>query len=184
MALVAFFDLRGFTAWSLKQSPDVLQRTIENLEIAFQNAFLRSWCHRLFSKGTGDGLMVVSEAGNFGESIATPSENLQPGHCRAFCIACAQTVEAAGKSVPEELAVGCGITLGEVTQLYLLGRPDYIGSPVNDASKIQAIAYGEVCIATKVIDQLRAEGFNAEGKVIPGKGSRIETARLFELFGA
>jgi class 3 adenylate cyclase len=182
-ALVAFFDLRKFTEWSAKKDPDEVQGIIESFERGFQNAFSRSWCERLFSKGTGDGLMVVSEAGNFEQAVATQEGELQLGHCKAFCAACAETVEEASRSIPDALAVGGGVTLGKIKQFYFLGRPDYIGPVVNEASKIQAIAYGELCVSTEVVNQLQSDGVNVTGKNIPGKGMRLATTDLANLRG-
>jgi class 3 adenylate cyclase len=173
LALIAFFDLRGFTNWSSGQRPKLVQDTVERFEIAFQNAFFRPWCQQVFAKGTGDGLMVVSEAGRCAGAPGAGDDGWQPGHVKLFSLACARTVEDAAKDIPEDLAVACGITLGEVTQLYLLGRPDYIGPAVNDASKIQAGAYGEVCLSTNVVDRLRMEGVEIVGVRMPGKGLRL-----------
>lgn len=184
VALVAFFDLRGFTTWSSKQDPKLVQDTIEHFENSFQNAFSRPWCQQVFAKGTGDGLMVVSEAGLYAPAPAIAEGEFQTGHCEAFCVACARTVEDASKDIPDELAVGCGITLGRVTQLYLLGRPDYIGPEVNNASKIQAIAYGELCMTTDVVNRLRKDGVDVNGKVIPTKGIRLAVAELVNRQGA
>ncbi len=135
-ALIAFFDLRGFTNWSAKQDPKLVQITIEIFEHSFQDAFYRSRCKQVFAKGTGDGLMVVSEAGRYGSVPAVHDGGFQAGHVKAFCLACAETVDNGAKHIPDDLAGGCGVTVGQVAQLYILGRFDYIGPPVNDASKI------------------------------------------------
>ena len=159
-ALIAFFDLRNFTKWS--DSPEVdangIQDVIEKMEHSFQEAFSRPWCQSLFAKGTGDGFMVVSEAGWHAVGGGATETSFQAGHTKAFCRACAETVQRARKIIPEELAIGCGITTGQVTQLYLLGRVDYIGPPVNEASKIQAIAYNELCMSAKVVGYLLKDG--------------------------
>jgi class 3 adenylate cyclase len=172
-ALTAFFDLRGFTTWSAGQEPLVVQEAIENFENAFQHAFSRRWCQRIFAKGTGDGLMVVSEAACFAEGPPPPAGDLHPRHCAAFCLAAAQTVVDAASLIPRDLAVGCGVTLGRVMQLYLLGRPDYIGPEVNSASKIQSVAYSELCLSNAVVERLASDGFVVHGTEIPGKAIRI-----------
>lgn len=182
-ALIAFFDLRGFTTWSSNQDPKDVQDTIEHFEKSFQNAFSRPWCQQIFAKGTGDGFMVVSEAGRYTHGPAATEGEFQSGHVKAFCLACAKTVEDAAKGIPNELAVGCGVTLRRVTQLYLLGRPDYIGPKINDASKIQAIAYGELCLSTEVVDRLRRDGVDVDGKSIPTKGIRLAVADLIQAAG-
>lgn len=169
-ALVAFFDLRGFTQWSTSAGVDagVIQEVIENIERAFPEAF-RGLGSELFAKGTGDGFMVVSEASWYDPSTA----DVQPGHAVAFCRACAETVRSAMKEIPNKLATGCGITTGKITQLYLLGRFDYIGPKINEASKIQAVAYNELCIAPEVMELLEKGGEKISGWPLPGKGMRV-----------
>jgi class 3 adenylate cyclase len=184
-ALVAFFDLRGFTTWSndvarrpgaQETAPEEIQRVVETLEQAFQGAFAmpqQGWSH-IFAKGLGDGLMVVSEA-RWGGPADKP---VQPEHALKFCTACAQTVRDASAALAErKLAVGCGITTGPLTQLYLLGRYDYIGNAANDASKIQAIAYNELCVSEAVVDLL---GAKFKHTLLSGKGWRVA---LNELLG-
>lgn len=168
-ALVAFFDLRGFTTWSGSATAPEVQEVVHGFEVAFQDAFSGKWCSKLFAKGTGDGFMVVSEEG---WNLSCTSD-FGGGHAKAFCGACATTLITARKSLPPELAVGCGVTLGEITQFYVLGRPDYAGPAVNEASKIQSVAYDEMCIAKPALDRLNADEAWPEGKVLPGKGTRI-----------
>jgi class 3 adenylate cyclase len=141
-ALVAFLDLRGFTKWSASAPPARVQEAIERVEDAFQQAFPMN--DPLFVKGLGDGLMVLSEAD---PKVTTDA-------AKAFCRRCGSTVRLARKAFSEPafnaLAVGCAITAGEVQRVYVLGRYDYIGEPVNRASKNQGIAYDELCIADEV----------------------------------
>ena len=172
-ALIAFFDLRNFTDWSQSQDAQQIQDVIETVEKCFQDAFSRRWCLRLFAKGTGDGFMVVSEAGWYAVRESTSEGNFQSGHAKAFCRACADTIRSAETKIPDKLAVGCGITIGQITQLYLLGRYDYIGPAVNEAAKIQPVAYNEICITSEVIELLRKDGVAMEGKNLPGKGMRV-----------
>ena len=180
LALIAFFDLRGFTKWSDSQSQDAkgIQDVIEGVEKSFQEAFSRRWCRHLFAKSTGDGFMVISEAGWHETAEQATDGDFQVGHVKAFCRACAETVQNAAKEIPDELAIGCGVTIGPITQLYLLGRFDYIGPDVNEASKIQAIAYNELCMSDEVVKRLRNDGVAVEGKVLPGKGMRVTTESL------
>jgi class 3 adenylate cyclase len=170
-ALIAFFDLRNFTTWSASQGAQQIQNVIESVEQCFQDAFSRTWCLRLFAKGTGDGFMVVSEAGWYALADKPSEADFQRGHAEAFCQACAETVQTTEAKLPEQLSIGCGITIGQITQLYLLGRYDYIGSAVNEASKIQPIAYNELCICSELIEYLRRDGI--QGKRLPGKGLRV-----------
>ncbi|MFN7936331.1 MAG: adenylate/guanylate cyclase domain-containing protein [Bryobacteraceae bacterium] len=181
-ALIAFFDLRGFTSWSSKAMPNEIQDLIEGFERSFQDAFKRPWCNKLFAKGTGDGFMVVSEAAWYELGADENGMVFQTGHAKAFCVACAETVKSAKPKMPETLAIGCGITTGEITQLYLLGRFDYIGPSVNDASKIQAMSYNELCIQDTVVDLLKKDQVNIEGWPLPGKNAvRVDVEELIAL---
>ena len=137
------------------------------LEDAFQIAFQDQ--AQLFVKSTGDGLMLVSEAAWFDANNLT----IQPDHARRFCEACAKTLQVAMKAMTGELAIGCGITTGEVTRLHLLGRLDYIGPAVNAASKIQAVAYNEL-----VIDEAVAKHIDAKGRLLQGKGFRVSAEEI------
>src|SRR5262249_17720540 len=128
---------------------------------------------QLFTKSTGDGFMVVSEAGWYAVGGEVGNTPFQTGHAYAFCRACAETVRNAKPQLPEALAIGCGITTGQITQLYLLGRFDYIGPQVNEASKIQTVAYDELCLSTEVVQCLQSDGVNIQGKPLPGKGIRV-----------
>jgi hypothetical protein len=86
-ALVAFFDLRGFTPWSGRagRTAAEIQQVVRECEDQFQRAFLKRWCPRLFSKGTGDGFMLVSEAGWVGDSAEFESV-FHRGHAALFVI--------------------------------------------------------------------------------------------------
>jgi class 3 adenylate cyclase len=183
LAFVAFFDLRGFTNWSGSKDAKSIQDVIEKLEQSFQDAFSSPLFRNLFAKSTGDGFMVVSEAGWYELDGEPDGVGFQAGHARAFCIACAETVRKAESRIPEQLAIGCGITSGQITQLYLLGRRDYIGPQVNDASKIQAIAYDELCISDEVVEYLKKDGLSIAGKALPGKGMRVSAEELLSAAG-
>jgi len=172
-ALVAFFDLRGFTNWSTSEKVEAskIQDVIEGLEEAFQEAFRGRLGTKLFAKGTGDGFMLVSEALWFDQN----NPEVQARHVVQFCRGCADTVQRAKERV-DQLAVGCGITTGEITQLYLLGRIDYIGPAVNEASKIQAVAYNELCIALNAVALLKEVEFPSWP--IPGRGIRVDAGKF------
>ena len=122
--------------------------------------------------------MVISEAGRYASGGQSHDADFQSGHVKAFCGACAETVKNALIKIPDKLAIGCGVTLGHITQLYILGRFDYIGPDVNAASKIQAIAYNELCLSNEVVERLRKDGVDIDGKVLPGKGMRVAAESL------
>ena len=58
----------------------------------------------------------------------------------------------------EGLAIGCAIDEGTIYQVYVLGRHDYLGRPVNTSSKLQALAWNEVCLSPRFYENLTAEG--------------------------
>lgn len=171
-AVVVFFDLRGFTSWSRTpgRTAAEIQGIVRQLEERFQRAFSRDWCHTLFSKGTGDGFMLVSESGWFGgvaESV------FQPGHASAIARACSTLIRDARADLPPDLAIGCGIDVGRVTQVFLLGRPDYIGSCVNDAAKIQQLAWDELCVSDGFRELLITDGLALPARRLGDRGWRI-----------
>jgi len=170
-ALTAFFDLRGFTAWSgaAGRRAEEIQSLIERLERILQAAFGRDFEGNLFFKWTGDGAMVVSE----------------DIRVRNFSRACCRVVIDISRVLPNDLAVGCGITKGEVIQLFMFGRYDYVGDTVNEAAKLQQFAWDEICIRKEVYDLLSEEGIvMQDAKRIGPKGYRIDPMRLLDALGA
>ena len=80
--LVAFFDIRGFTAWSERHKGSEVQGVVGLLEREIQAAFGRAWVKKLFLKGTGDGTMIVAENGWRGSVSSfnnTPKEQICSG---------------------------------------------------------------------------------------------------------
>jgi len=49
--------------------------------------------------------------------------------------------------LPAELAVGCGIDNGKITQVFILCEWDYLGKEVNNAAKLQQDAWDEVVVS-------------------------------------
>jgi len=162
--LVAFFDLRGFTSWSVSAQPDQIQRTIHIFEDALHIGFPTAHPSllRLFLKGTGDGAMVVSQAdwhrdATIGEPRTTPVNT----HAWDFLRACEHTVSNAFQQLSQAglpLAVGCGIAWGELDRVYLFGRFDFLGSAANEAAKLQQHAWNEVCVTNEVKSLLDKDG--------------------------
>ncbi len=171
-AIVGFLDLRNFTSWSKDQEPKSIQNIVGMLEEEFQAAFSKAWCHRLFTKGTGDGFMIVSEESSTHER-PNSHDYVPVGHAAAFAIACSTLVEQVKPQLPADLAIGCGITIGEVTQVFLLGRPDYIGEVVNEAAKIQQLCWNELCVTEAFLDAMRADGMKLAPHRLSGKGWRL-----------
>jgi class 3 adenylate cyclase len=166
--LTAFFDLRGFTSWSKGKKVDNIQSLIEQMEHILQTAFGRDFEGNLFFKWTGDGAMVVSEE--------MRSNDFSQACCRGVI-----GISRILRGDFEDLAVGCGITKGEVTQLFMFGRHDYIGDVVNEASKLQQFAWNEICLAREVHDLLLAEEVVMQNaKRMGAKGYRIDPEAFLE----
>jgi len=143
--LTAFFDLRSFTLWSKGKQANEIQSLIEKLECTLQAVFGRDFKGSLFFKWTGDGAMIVCE-------------EIQ---IQKFFRACCRGVIEISRILRgdlESLAVGCGITKGKVTQLFMFGRYDYVGDAINEASKLQQFAWNEVCLTLEVHDLLLGKG--------------------------
>lgn len=183
-ALVAFFDIRGFTQWTSAhdRQPREVQGIVEKIESSFQASFDQMKMPDVFAKGTGDGLMIVSVAKATGP--ASVDAAITPQHAVDFCCACASTLERCCERImrDEELAVGCGIARGRVSRVNILGRSDYIGAAINEASKLQGLAFNELCLTEAVMGLIRSATILApDGRVLPGKGVRLqleEVARL------
>jgi class 3 adenylate cyclase len=166
--LTAFLDLRRFTTWSEAQDgergAEQIQRVVAGMEQAFQDAFPID--SRIFVKGVGDGLMIVSESAEH-----APSKN----EAVAFCAQCARAARLAGSLLREmslpEIQVGCGIATGDVSRVYILGRFDYMGKAINRASKLQGDTYDQACIDDGVANLL-SEDPATLGEPVEVKGIR------------
>jgi class 3 adenylate cyclase len=159
-ALVAIFDLRGFTTTADSQDSAEVQAVIEDLEGAFQVSFARKCWVSVFVKGTGDGLLVVTESEHFRgiDNRRVSVSELYQDHAVEFVDACQRVIRdfrARRRGTP---AIGCGIDCGQVKQVFLLGQSDYLGPAVNHAAKIQQRAVDEVRMSTTVRDWLAADG--------------------------
>jgi class 3 adenylate cyclase len=159
--LVAFFDLRGFTAWAGK-NPKRAQGGILAFEEAVREGFPtdgQSWL-RLFIKGTGDGVMIVSQADWYQDDAKDGyCSTIKPGHAKDFLDACSKALEAARHSLTEyPLQLGCAIATGELDRVFLFGRLDYIGPAANDAAKLQQHARDEICLTDDFLRLLIRDG--------------------------
>ena len=161
LALVAFFDLRGFSRWARRQDPHDVQALMARMEAIVQDAFNQRWCRLLFVKGIGDGLMVVSERDWFTSDRRPHGGQRSPppyraGHLSAFLRACGAVIVEVQTATSRELAIGCGIDLGEVTQVFLFGQADYLGEAVNTAARLQQLAWDEIIVSTGFAERLAA----------------------------
>jgi len=175
--LVAFFDIRGFTDWSKQHKGSEVQSVVGLLEREIQAAFGRAWVEKLFLKGTGDGVMIVAEKG-WRRRYARGSK-LQRSDRAQFILACCRTVEGVRAELHKELAVGCAVDEGNLSQVYVLGRHDYLGPPVNAASKLQALAWNEVCLSPRFYRKVLGEGLTLPSVLsMASRAVRVPSAEL------
>ena len=159
--LVAFFDLRGFTTWTGK-NPQSAQGAILAFEESVREGFPtdgQSWL-RLFIKGTGDGVMIVSQADWYKDDGQDGyCSTIKPGHAKDFLDACSSTLKAARRNLTgHPLQLGCAIATGELDRVFLFGRLDYIGPAANDAAKLQQHARDEICLTDDFLRLLIRDG--------------------------
>lgn len=184
MCIVSFFDLRGFTTWSKNATPEMVHLAIEALEASIHDGFpytsdSRPWV-RLFLKGTGDGVMVVSQADWFkGANLDHRMSEFANGHARKFVHAC-ETAVLAGRARLAHynfpLAIGCGIASGELDRIFLFGRFDFIGPAANEAAKLQQHAWNEICVSSEFGKILNIDGWNLDAEcVLANKGWRLRS---------
>jgi class 3 adenylate cyclase len=174
---VAFVDLRGFTAWTSGRDVEEIQELIAGLEDIFQLVFMGPEFASLFVKGIGDGLMIVSE-------VQTPASPRNFG-CDAlsFLTASATFVGAAAARLPRPLGIGAAVSFGPLIQVFLLGQYDYLGETLNQASKLQQLAWNDVVVSTEFTERLSLERPSAVnlldgGKRLGDQGVRFDPERL------
>ncbi len=184
MCIVAFFDLRGFTTWSKDATPEEVHQAIEALEASIHDGFpyasdSKPWV-RLFLKGTGDGVMIVSQADWYkGANLDQRMSEFVKGHARKFLHAC-ETAVLAGRSRLAHynfpLAIGCGIASGELDRIFLFGRFDFIGRAANEAAKLQQHAWNEICVTSEFGKVLNMDGWNLDAEcMLANKGWRLRS---------
>jgi len=180
--LVAFFDIRGFTTWSEKHTGPEVQEMVGVLEREIQGAFGRAWLNKLFLKGVGDGVMVVSENGWL--QVDSRRSKLQRSHRAQFMLACCRAVEGVRINLRKGLALGCAMDSGRMNQVNVLGRYDYLGAPVNAASKLQALAWNEVCLSPRFYKGIVAEGLKVPSAVpMALRAIRVSSAEVVNQWG-
>ena len=184
MCIVAFFDLRGFTTWSKDATPEEVHQAIQALEDSIHDGFpyasdSKPW-ERLFLKGTGDGVMIVSQADWYKETQLNQRMNeFARGHARKFLYACETAVLAGRERLAHynfPLAIGCGIASGELDRIFLFGRFDFIGPAANEAAKLQQHAWNEICVTSAFGTVLNMDGWNLDAEcVLANKGWRLRS---------
>ena len=183
ICIVAFFDLRGFTAWSNNVEPDRVQQAIRVFEDAVHSGFptFSTSLPRLFLKGTGDGVMIVSQADWHKNAIRDQKmTEFAQGHALDFLHACERTVSAGREQLARNgypLAIGCGIACGELDRVFLFGRFDFIGRAANEAAAIQQHACNEICATQSFGAILRLDGRDLDADCeLPTKGWRLRSS--------
>jgi len=180
LSIVAFFDLRGFTSWSKEAEPDKVQAAIRAFEDAFHAGFPihTAYWTRQFVKGTGDGVMIVSQADWYNDDGRnSPMQDFKRGHAREFLLACKHTLSEGKKNLRDlPLAVGCAIAAGYLDRVFLFGRLDFIGPAANEAAKLQQHAWNEICITHQFRELLLHDGLNLDGETeLPPKRWRLRS---------
>ncbi len=182
MCIVAFFDLRGFTSWSKDATPEKVQQAIQAFEASIHEGFpygSAPW-KRLFLKGTGDGVMIVSQADWYkGTQLHQQMTEPARGHAKKFLHACELAVSAGRERLAQynfPLAIGCGIASGELDRVFLFGRFDFIGPAANEAAKLQQHAWNEICVTPGFGKVLNLDGLNLDAEwVLATKGWRLRS---------
>ena len=184
MCIVAFFDLRGFTSWSNKATPEEVQQAIQALEASIHDGFpyekTSPW-RKLFLKGTGDGVMIVSQADWYKEAPDNRQMiEFKQGHARKFLHACERAVSAGRERLAHynfPLAIGCGIASGELDRVFLFGRFDFIGPAANEAAKLQQHSWNEICVTREFGAVLNTDGWSLDAEwVLASKGWRLRSS--------
>jgi class 3 adenylate cyclase len=155
------------------------------MEDAFQDIFTKRWHSWLYVKSTGDGLMIISEATSYtGRNKKSPS-TVRAEHAWAFAVACGELALKTRKSLKaERRMIGCGIAVGTLDRVFLLGQRDYLGPTVNEASKAQSDAKGNDLVVSRSFAQLlQRRGRDPRGARAPGNRVRLD-ARLLLRIGA
>ena len=184
LCIVAFFDLRGFTTWSKDAAPEEVQQAIQAFEDSIHDGFpyeleSKPW-ERLFLKGTGDGVMIVSQADWYkGTQLHQQMNKFAQGHARKFLHACEKAVLAGRARLAQynfPLAIGCGIASGELDRIFLFGRFDFIGPAANEAAKLQQHAWNEICVTSKFGRVLNLNGWSLDAEwELATKGWRLRS---------
>jgi class 3 adenylate cyclase len=146
-----------------------VQQAIQALEESIYDGFpycgTTPW-RKLFLKGIGDGVMIVSQADWYKEAPENQqATSFRRGHARKFLQACERAVSAGRERLASynfPLAMGCGIASGELDRVFLFGRFDFIGPAANEAAKLQQHAWNEICITREFGAVLNADEWSLE----------------------
>ena len=178
---ILFADVRNFTSFSARVSPEEVVRALNDIFVPAIDAFHREG--GILNKFIGDGLMAL-----FGVPI--PNEDHAVSAARA-ALRARDAVEALSESRrnlnQEPLRIGIGVNTGEVVAgcIGTKERAEYsvIGHNVNLAARLEKVAApGQILIGPETVKLLR-EKFELSG-TIPLKLAGIpEPVPVTELFG-
>jgi adenylate cyclase len=156
---ILFMDMRGFTAWSETQTPEVVVAGLRTYYVSAEEVFDRHPPIR--SKFSADEIMAV---------FATPAEAL----AAATELAAAQreALDAQG------LAAGIGLHWGPVVEGLIGGRAlkqfDVVGDTVNTAKRIEGEAAPGEILASEAFRAAAGATSRGERRVqVKGKSARI-----------
>lgn len=166
-AMIAFADIRESTSWAEHEDASVIARAIRELEADLQEVLSRSEFSPIYIKPAGDGMLILSEEGWFQEaaqdsaaleSLSIKAEGVSPPHAASFILTCEAFMQRATETLkPYGRKIGCGIDGDLVTQVFACGRRDYLGDPLNQASKLQDKLENKIRVSKRVFDAVKAE---------------------------
>jgi adenylate cyclase len=161
---VLFMDIRGFTAWSEKQSPEAVVGMLNDFYLSTENALGDALPIKL--KYTADEVMAV-----FADAPAA--------------VAAARLMLAAGLAYlkPLGLTAGAGLHFGPVVEGVLGGRDarayDFIGDTVNTAQRLcDAAAAGELLVSLPVCREADLQPKQTRDIAAKGKREPIQAGVL------
>lgn len=142
-SLYVIADLRGFSAWSRKNQPEVRKLTKLLYSIAIAAFGRRSDVafNRRIVKFLGDGFFAISEYNdddpdNFKVKLSTTIAAI-----RSFMASFYKAVSNSNLHDRSEIKISFGLSYGNSFRFHLAGQPlDYIGEKVNLASRLCGIA--------------------------------------------
>ncbi|WP_159442881.1 CHASE2 domain-containing protein [Selenihalanaerobacter shriftii] len=173
---ILFADIRGFTAYTEDHTPEeVVNKVNQYLSVMTRNILIYDG---MLDKYIGDGIMAV-----FGAPL-TDEKHLEKA------IEAALEIREITQNIDDDLAVGIGISQGEVVagNIGSKERMDYtvIGDAVNLAARLEEIARSEEILITTKDYKLLESKFTAESsrKVeLKGKEGEFEIYNLKSMRG-
>ncbi len=144
--IVAYADLRGFSAWSLKASARQVTKVVEIIyDRVIQLAFFYK---HTFHKFLGDGFVLVWEVadhGTYAEALRWALSGAFEIHKRYWYMTKALQFDSAPGF---GIGLSCGVVIRIDPETFVpeLNEPDFVGYPMNCGARLQKLAgpYGTV----------------------------------------